>query len=246
MAHSTRLRLKDFRGIFELVGECGELWDDPGEWRRHLVEGVMRLVDARVGYSAMSESVNAAVSRSATSALISCGWDNDEERDWFESEVFARPAAEVNPESVPFMTAMPKSGFVDTSLHEIMPGGVFAGTALYNEYHRAAKINGMTISMLVMPDGQMQHLAASRSQGDPPMTQRHSQVIGLLHREITQLVGRRLATEEQVGRHLLTPRLTAVLDLLLDGPARRKSPPCFTEPSRRFIGTSSNCTNGSM
>ena len=216
MSRSERLRLTDLRGVFEFVGECEELWDDARLWREHLVEGVAKLVDARVGYSAFNESAASAVKRAAGEPLYTCGWQSDDERAWFE-EGIARPITETTPEAIPFFATLPKSGFISTSLHGIMSRTDWERSYAYNEFHRPARIDGMTISLRILPDGQIDHLAASRDAGDRRMTRRHERVIGHLHREISKIVGRRLATEEHVGRHLLTPRLAEVLDLLLEG-----------------------------
>jgi hypothetical protein len=42
------MRAGDVRAVFQLVGECRELGDDPAGWRRHLLAGVARLAGAAV------------------------------------------------------------------------------------------------------------------------------------------------------------------------------------------------------
>jgi DNA-binding CsgD family transcriptional regulator len=49
MSHSSSLRLRDFRDIFRLVGECRELGDDRLAWRTHLLAALANLVDADLG-----------------------------------------------------------------------------------------------------------------------------------------------------------------------------------------------------
>jgi hypothetical protein len=49
MGKSQRLRLSEVRSAYRLVGECRELGADASEWRRHLLVGVNRLIDTRVG-----------------------------------------------------------------------------------------------------------------------------------------------------------------------------------------------------
>ena len=48
MAEPERLRLKDVRAAFRLIGECRELGGDAGAWRRHMLEGLRQLVGAQV------------------------------------------------------------------------------------------------------------------------------------------------------------------------------------------------------
>jgi DNA-binding CsgD family transcriptional regulator len=49
MSHSQRLRLRDVRAVFRLVGEVRELGEYPFAWPLHLVEGLLRLVGAKRG-----------------------------------------------------------------------------------------------------------------------------------------------------------------------------------------------------
>jgi hypothetical protein len=46
---STRLRLSQVRAAFRLLGEVRELGGETLTWRRHMIEGLCRLVDAPVG-----------------------------------------------------------------------------------------------------------------------------------------------------------------------------------------------------
>src|SRR4051794_7348706 len=48
MGASKSLRLQDIRAAFRLVGECRDLWYDPGRWRRHSFDGLCRLFGAGV------------------------------------------------------------------------------------------------------------------------------------------------------------------------------------------------------
>lgn len=50
MARSTRLRPDDWRGVFQLAGECREVGDDPAVWRDHWLRTVVGLVDADLGH----------------------------------------------------------------------------------------------------------------------------------------------------------------------------------------------------
>lgn len=217
MARSERLRLRDLHGVHQLVGKCGEMWDDPAVWRMHLIEGLTSLVGARVGYSVFNYDKETALSKSVPEQEVrTCGWHSRREQIEFEAAM-ALPITETTPEAIPYFARLPKSGFVSTSLHEVMGPSRWERSYAYNEFHRPSRINGMTISLQLFPDGRMNHLAASRDQGDPTMTRRHERIIGHLHREISKHIGQRLATEQHVGRHLLTPRLREVLDLLLEG-----------------------------
>src|SRR5690242_14597860 len=41
--------LEDVSGVFRLIREVCDRWDDPQKWREHLLQGACRLVDGHVG-----------------------------------------------------------------------------------------------------------------------------------------------------------------------------------------------------
>jgi hypothetical protein len=49
MSSLNRLRLKDLRDAYRLIGECRELGRDVSAWRLHMLEGLRRLTGAQVG-----------------------------------------------------------------------------------------------------------------------------------------------------------------------------------------------------
>src|SRR3990172_6608535 len=53
MGQSARLRLRDVRRVFRLLGEVRELGNDPQQWREHELEGLMRLTGAIGGLSGL-------------------------------------------------------------------------------------------------------------------------------------------------------------------------------------------------
>src|SRR5262245_11704104 len=48
MSKSQRLRLREVRALFHLVGECRELGADAEAWRRHLAAGLCRLAGGQM------------------------------------------------------------------------------------------------------------------------------------------------------------------------------------------------------
>ena len=64
MGKSERLRHSDLKNIYRLIGECRDLGADPLAWRRRLLEGVMQLTGARVGYLVAVGEVQPMPSRS--------------------------------------------------------------------------------------------------------------------------------------------------------------------------------------
>jgi DNA-binding CsgD family transcriptional regulator len=84
MSRSSALRLSDLRSIYQLVGECRELGDDPVLWRRHLLAGLSPLTGGEFGVSA---EVGDGRQRSRYDlGTVDIGADNGFERDfWLQS-----------------------------------------------------------------------------------------------------------------------------------------------------------------
>jgi len=49
MGTSTRVRESDIVSVFQLLGECRELWSDADAWQRHLLRGAGRISGMAVG-----------------------------------------------------------------------------------------------------------------------------------------------------------------------------------------------------
>ncbi len=220
MSRGTSLRLSDVARVHDLLGECREQRDHPDAWRRHLVTGITRLVGARVGYYVFGspDPINGSPGKQA----VSVGWSSDEERDWIHREAIYRPLPETHPGMVNWFKAAPKRGYITTSLHGCFdnPGG-FEESITYDLFHLNTGINGMSMSTRITAEG-VDHLCASRDRGDRPMTLRHERILNYLHRRLTPMVGTSLVTEDQSGRHLLTPRENEVLDYLLEGASEKE------------------------
>jgi hypothetical protein len=48
MTQDSRLKLRDVRSIFRLIGEVRELGSDPGRWRPHMIRRLSRLLRAEI------------------------------------------------------------------------------------------------------------------------------------------------------------------------------------------------------
>src|SRR4051812_39024440 len=83
MALSQRLRLSDVRSAFRLLGEVRELGDNPLAWRRHMLEGLNRLVGTQVGI-AVAWRIPIDGTMPEPEQLLDLGWAGEAERNcWF-------------------------------------------------------------------------------------------------------------------------------------------------------------------
>src|SRR5262249_38912241 len=71
---ASALRLRDLRAVYQLVGECRDLRDDPAAWRRHCFAGMARLIGADLVAGGELAGVRTGVQRSLGS--VAWGWEN--------------------------------------------------------------------------------------------------------------------------------------------------------------------------
>ncbi|MBN9521333.1 helix-turn-helix transcriptional regulator [bacterium] len=74
MPHSAALRLADLQAVFQLVGECRELGDEPARWHNHLFAGLARLTGGGVVMG--GELVGVRTGRTAYVGAADWGWEN--------------------------------------------------------------------------------------------------------------------------------------------------------------------------
>lgn len=219
MAGSTRLRLGDVRAIYELLGQCTELWDDAPAWRHHVVAGLTRLLDSRVGFMVLSDGDPMA--RASGQPLMLHGWDDPAQEAHFRKSLNV-PLAQILPEAGPVLARLTHRPFVCASIHEMIPLATWHRSEGFNRYHRPAGTDALVVSMRLRGPGQVEFLGGARAPGDTPLSVRHRRITALLHRELATMIGQRLARSDQLGRHSLSPRLRQTLDGLLAGRSEKQ------------------------
>ncbi len=108
MSRSSLLRAADVRAMFQFIGECCELGDDPTGWRRHLLAGVARRTGAAVTVEYEGEFLNPF----RTTGIIDWGWETSGfNRSYFVrvNEEYSRRGGGINP-VIPAYFAAVKEG----------------------------------------------------------------------------------------------------------------------------------------
>lgn len=222
MADSGRVRLEDVRAAFRLIGECRELGREPAEWRRHMLDGLGKLVGAQVGMHFQFDRFGTAGERvvdpMASGFLDAAGrarWvqyqrDNDYRRDLFRLRFY--------------------DGFTGAlrtrSLDEVVAPREWYGSRDFNEYVGACGLDDRITSSLRLPQHpawRVQSIGLLRARSDGKYKARHVRLIHLFHEELAPLVGRRLALPDtDDGQVPLPPRLQQVLACLLQGDGEKQ------------------------
>lgn len=225
MGTSNRLRTSDITSVFELLGECREMWSDADSWQHHLLRGACRLTGTAVGIYTESWL---SPDRTWTRILdeTEYGWRDDKAR-----AVHRRLFAD-HPDRIAYLpriyrlAALALDGREDeaTALRpELRSDAEWYRSEIYNEYHRPAHIDGCVVSnALNRHSGNLVTLNLAQDTSDRPPGLRARSITMLLARNIAPLVGVTLAARRQCGRHGLSPRLRQTLDALLEGKSEKQ------------------------
>ncbi|HMO16388.1 MAG TPA: helix-turn-helix transcriptional regulator [Pirellulaceae bacterium] len=217
MAEPQMLRASDARAVFHLLGECLELWDEPAAWREHLLNGAAKLLRGRVGvWTVMSP----AAVRGGSVACV--GWESAEEEQRYLA-LLEKPMEVVLPGLSQHLGRCIDEGFVALRLTEAIGRDVWRQSIGFNEFHRPANCDELVVSSAFDPVAMAIHsISVSRPVNDCAFTPRERNLLGFLHSELVELIGRRLATDDQIGRHGLSRRQRQTLDGLLAGLSERE------------------------
>lgn len=223
MADSARLPMDDIRAAFRLIGECRELGRERDEWRRHMLDGLCRLVGAQVGmhlqFDRFGTSAERLVDPLAAGFMDDADrarWvryqrENDYRRDLFRLRFY--------------------DGFTGAlrtrSLASVVDGREWYGSRDFNEYVGACGLDDRITSSLRLPQHpswRVQSIGLLRARSDGKYKARDVGLIHLFHEELAPLVGRQLAlSDTDDGREPLPPRLQQVLACLLQGDSEKQA-----------------------
>ena len=202
MGHLTRLQLSDVRRVFRLLGEVRELGADPRQWRRHALEGLVRLTGAYVGIGGL-EPVPLRGNLQDQRPLVDVGWQSAAERQAYLE--FMRTGVLRDEPTYAFLKKLPTQSFVG-SRREMVEDAVWYRNETFNRYHRAGGCDDILYSrQIVHVAGCVDMITLRGAYGDRPFDQRDKQILLLFHSELARLwktspVG--LPTPVTLPRHL--------------------------------------------
>jgi DNA-binding CsgD family transcriptional regulator len=222
MAHSCRLRTRDLRGVYQLLGECCELGADPLAWRQHLVERLPALLGGQLGHYMEVRVVGQPFGQPfwlAPLASLDFGWGTPSDRKPFDAHL-----ATGRPEDGPHITPDLLTRRVKTVQWAENPACPdWHGSYFFNAYVKHTHLDdGLMAHQLVGP-GQMRWLIANRARGDRHFSVRDRRLMKLLNLELIRLLGHRLARLGEPSVSDLPPRLREVLICLMNGDSEKQA-----------------------
>jgi len=220
MSKSQRVRLREVRAVFRLIGECREQgWDVPA-WRAHFLTGINRLVHGQVimGGELYYDR------RTRITRLVSIGfdegWETPDGRALYY-RMMQESCVELDPI---FHGVFPSRGKLATRHRSVLVGDrEWYRSRIFNDYVRRAKLDLGINSYYRVGRGTLYFgFAVSRPLSSIPLGERERRLIELAHSEVGPLVGRGLASETEPGPWQLSPRLRETLDGLLEGDSEKQ------------------------
>jgi DNA-binding CsgD family transcriptional regulator len=211
--------LEDARKCFNLIEECTELWDDPGSWQNHLTAGIERLIGGcagLLGASRFAPTGGAVVQESHISE------SNDAALRLSFARYIDDGGFELMPEFEAIAPVVLAQRRIAYSRLAVLSKKDYRRSAFYQRYLREHRIEDGLSAVEVAQDGLIVGMSLMRTPGERGFSVRDENMLALLAGLTADRVGKRLATREQLGRHLLSPRLRATLVLLLDGASEKE------------------------
>lgn len=217
MAKSQRLRFKDLRDVYLLVGECLELRVSPDAWNRRLIEGASRMVSAVGGVCIELQAPTPAHPPSRI-CFADWGFDSPAHRThwlrYMADGEFAR-----NP-LMPGMLqrARPVAVYRRRS---IIDDATWYRSSTFQAYMREGEVDDGVGGLAIYRDGRAHALGVHRDLRDRPLELRHERKIRLLYAKIAKRIGGELTSWVRGPVQVLTPREREVLERLIGGDSEK-------------------------
>lgn len=215
MSKTHRLRSRDVRAAFHLVGECRELGYDPEAWPAHLLTRLPGLTGAPM--LVVGEMVFRGA-RPVPISLTDTGWPFERAMEYWSTWCHQEDAPD-HPGMVAF-AARPRPRGTATR-QELVSDRDWDRSPYVNEVLRPFGIDEGLVSSATLPAGRDHMLVCARPTGERMFQRRERNLLHLLHAELARHLGRSLATSDDPAAGL-TPRLRGVFDCLLDGDPEKR------------------------
>src|SRR5262245_53538696 len=113
---------------------------------------------------------------------------------------------------------------VTRTRQQLTPDRDYYDGPFFNEIQRASRLDHGMLSRCAVPGRDWLHeVILNRAVGDRPFDRREQLLVQLFQQELVPLLGRALATSEQIEPAGLSPRLRQTLEALLEGDSEKQA-----------------------
>jgi DNA-binding CsgD family transcriptional regulator len=218
MSKSQRLRIKEFRNLYQLLGECCELGADPLAWRNYVVEHLPSLFGGQMGQYGelvVTGTPFCDLFWVQPQVFLDFGWATDSDR-----KPFAAHLASGRPEDGPHITP----DLLERRLKIVRWGGqpAWHRSLFFNEYVKKCHLDDGLFAHYLMGSRQVRWFFVNRALGDRPFDERDVRLMRMLNLELARLLGTKLARMGEPSVTDLSPRLREVLISLMEGDGEKQ------------------------
>jgi DNA-binding CsgD family transcriptional regulator len=214
------VRLRDLRDVYQLIGECQDVGADPVEWRRTMLGGVCRLVDAAHAMGGEGRWVGPERRFEFVWGPVPVGPFDPKGLRWFSEY-----ASESKTEKNPLYSALSqiRAPLVTRSREQLLEDRVWYRCPLCATVREALGFDPAVWSGygVAGPD-EINVISCARPPGGRPFSARERRLLHIFHHELGPLVGRRLARGWNGKTRSLSPRLRQTLERLLEGDGEKQ------------------------
>lgn len=224
MSKSQRVRLREVRTIYRLLGECCEQGSQAEAWYRHLLLGAGRLVGAPVTTGGQVAGWNRARTSDALPQpilVLDMGWRDYQTHDLFQAWL---RFGDVRTDLLYARLCEGNQRLRTRYRRQVVSDGEWYLSEHYNDYRRHGGTDDCLYSVATFPGGDLvQSIALHRPPGDRPFGDRERHIIHWLHHELMCLVGGPLVSPHEDDCLKLSPRLRQTLQCLLEGDSEKQA-----------------------
>jgi DNA-binding CsgD family transcriptional regulator len=201
-----KLRLKDIRAMYRLIGDLRTVGSDPAKWRTHLVRRLHTLFDAAIVVSSeIHVQTITGQAKDGKLRVIDVGWGCDGSKDIWQIQT----DSEARPEE--FMLALLPSPEPDVSSPPEVAVPVLPTTALRGG-------TTFVLSQYPLPHiGAVDQLGIHKDSTQEPFTPVQHRLIRLFHVELGRLWKKDALDKARDPNSALPPRLAQTLEALQAG-----------------------------
>jgi len=222
MGKSKRVRLKDLRDLYLLVGECREVGADPYAWHMRAFEGLRRIIGFQFGTAMMTgRSIN---DFHFDSILGVMGWGyTDTTQKQLHEKYMQSDLHWSDPTFLPFLQL--RGALIARRREEIVDDKTWYNSVHFNEHFRVAHLDdGLFAASFPTPKTgvNLHSMLLYRPLDEKAFSARDRRIIWLFLREVRQLLGTKLIPFGCPSPYGLSPRMRQVLALLAEGQSEKQ------------------------
>lgn len=228
MGKSERLRWRDVRAAYRLVGEVAELGADPHDWWGHLLESLCQLTGASGAIGGELEGLFHITPTVNVVGNFFARYRPDDLK-LFRDFIVQEKWREIDEAGKEYFSLFKGGAPLLVRSHEqLIDSRTYRQSEFFNDYFRPSRFDDRLCCFCRSPIdytptaelwfGTTLH----RELGDPPFSQRHRRLVHLIHSELLPQFGTRLARCRGFAARPLPPRLRQTRDLLLAGHSEKQ------------------------